>query len=116
MLSKHCKQCQIWERRQGTPKHDLWKATHICSVNHSKSSGAMEGAGAVEIFHRSVEKNNLIYYQYLGDGDTSSYKEVVDSNPYIEYDVTPVKLECVGHVQKRLGTRLRNIVKQYKGT
>nr|XP_047135023.1 uncharacterized protein LOC124812429 [Hydra vulgaris] len=30
----------------------------------------------------------------------------------LEYD----KLECVGHAQKRLGTRLRNLVKSYKGT
>ena len=36
--------------------------------------------------------------------------------PYADYDVTPVKLECVGHVQKRLGTRLRNKIKEYKGT
>ena len=27
-----------------------------------------------------------------------------------------VKLECVGYVQKRLGTRLRNLLKQHKGT
>lgn len=27
-----------------------------------------------------------------------------------------MKLECVGHVQKRLGTRLRILVKQHKGT
>ena len=26
------------------------------------------------------------------------------------------KLECVGHVQERLGTRLRNKIKEYKGT
>lgn len=25
-------------------------------------------------------------------------------------------MECVGHVQKRLGTRLRNLVKSHKGT
>ena len=27
-----------------------------------------------------------------------------------------MKLECVGHIQKRLGTRLRNTVNEYKGT
>ena len=40
----------------------------------------MEAAGAVEMFRRSIEKTNLIYYQYLGNGDTSSFKVVVDSN------------------------------------
>ena len=73
----------------------------------------MEGAGAVAIFKRSVEKNNLICSEYLGDGDTSSFKEVVDSQPRIEL---VIKLECVGHTQKRLGTRLPNLVKSRKGT
>ena len=52
----------------------------------------------------------------MGDGDTSSFKAVVDSKPYGKYNITPTKLECVGHVQKRLGTRLRNKVKEYRGT
>ena len=87
-----------------------------CSINHTKSSCSMEAVGAIEMFRRSIEKHGLIYNQYLGDGDTSSYKEVVKSNPYEKYSIIPEKLECVGHVQKRLGTRLRNLVKEYKGT
>ena len=63
-----------------------------------------------------LEKNNLIYHEYLDDSDTSSFKAVVDSKPYEKYNITPTKLECVGHVQKRLGTRLRNKVKEYRGT
>ena len=116
VLSKHCKQCEIWERRHGTPQYDAWKNDHVCSVNHTASSGAMEAAGAIKMFHRSITKNNLIYHEYLGDGDTSSFKAVVDAKPYQDYNVSPIKLECVGHVQKRLGTRLRNKVKEYKGT
>ena len=76
----------------------------------------MEAAGAVEIFQHSVQKHKLVYSKYLGDGDTSSFKEVVESNPYSGFDILPEKVECVGHVQKRLGTRLRNMVKEYKGT
>ena len=60
VLSKHCKQSQIWEIRQGTPQYSNWKDSHVCSVNHTTSSGAMEAAGAVEMFQRSIEKNNLI--------------------------------------------------------
>ena len=56
------------------------------------------------------------YSHYIGDGDTSSYSEVVKSKPYEQYGVSPVKLECVGHVQKRLGTRLRELRKSYRGT
>ena len=76
----------------------------------------MEGVGAVAIFKRLVEKNNLIYSEYIGDGNTSSFTEVAHSQPYKNFGIEPVKLECVGHTQKRLGTRLRNLVKSRKGT
>ena len=33
---------------------------------------------------------------YVGDGDTSSYQAVVDSNPYP--GLIPQKGECIGHV------------------
>ena len=58
----------------------------------------MESAGAVEIFARSVERNCLVYKDYIGDGDTSSFKDVVDSDPYKVYGIKPKKLECIGHV------------------
>ena len=116
VMSKHCSVCKLKKQSLEPAEFDKWYETHECNINHSKSSGAMEGAGAVKIFSHSVEKRHLIYHEYLGDGDTSSYKEVVESNPYLTYDVVPTKLECVGHVQKRLGTRLRNKVKELKGT
>ena len=58
----------------------------------------MEAAGAIEMFRRFTEKDNLIYHKYFGDGDTSSFKAVDDSKPYEKYNITPTKLECVGHV------------------
>ena len=67
----------------------------------------MDAAEAVEIFQHSVQKHKLVYSQYLGDRDTSSFKEVVESNPYFEFGIVPEKVECVSHVQKRLGTCLR---------
>ena len=106
----------MWASKKGSLQYDRCAAEHVCHINHQKSSGLMESAGAIEMFQRSVEKNNLIYHEYLGDGDTSSFKVVVSANPYEEYLISPVKLECVGHVQKGLGTRLRNIVKAHKGT
>ena len=73
----------------------------------------MESSGAVAIFNRSVQKHGLRYIQYVGDGDTSSFKDVKDSKPYGN-DVEIVKLECLGHVQKRMGTRLRDLRKTMK--
>ena len=51
---------------------------------------------------------------YLGDEDTASFRKVCDEKPYGN-DFTIEKLECVGHVQKRCGSRLRKLVNSYKG-
>ena len=48
-------------------------------------------------------------------GDSSSFKEVVESNPYSEFGIVPEKVECVGHVQKRLVTCWWNMPNEYKG-
>ena len=50
----------------------------------------------------------------MGDRDTSSFKEVVKSNTCSKFGIVPEKVECVGHVQRQLGTLLRNMVKEYK--
>ena len=63
-----------------------------------------------------ITKHNLINQEYLGDGDTSSYEELVDSKLYVDYSIITEKLECVRHAQKRLGIRRCTKVKEYKGT
>ena len=82
VLSKYCRGCQMWNNKENQTGYSEWKANHICSLNHTGSSGAMESSGAVEIFSRSVLKNDLIYKYYLGDGDSSSFNDVVRSKPY----------------------------------
>jgi len=67
---------------------------HSCDINHDKSSGAMESVGAVEIFKSSIQKYNLIYDEYLGDGDTSSFKDVVAAETYKEFGIEPTKLDA----------------------
>ena len=76
----------------------------------------MESAGVVAIISSSVEKHSFIYFSYLGDGDTSAFKDVLEADPYKEYGILPSKLECIGHVQERLGARPRELRKQYKNT
>jgi len=69
----------------------------------------METNGTVDIFKRSVEKRNLQYTTFIGDGDSSSHPTVVEADPYHGKEIK--KGECIGHVQKRVGTNLRNIRK-----
>ena len=76
----------------------------------------MEVAGAVEIFKQSFQKHKLVYSHYLSNGDALSLEEVVECSRYSEFGILPEKVECVGHIQKRLGTSLRSMVKQHKGT
>ncbi|GFW22285.1 uncharacterized protein TNCV_1430391 [Trichonephila clavipes] len=73
----------------------------------------MEVEGALRIFNRSEVLHNLRYTQYLGDGDSKAYKAVLESKPY--KDVNIEKLECVGHVEKRMDTRLRALKLKLKG-
>ena len=70
----------------------------------------MEVEGAKHIFEHSIKKHKLGYVEFLGNGNTKSYVNVKDTYPGIEIK----KLECVGHYQKRVGTRLRNLKKKEK--
>ena len=115
VMSKSCQACRVWERKKGTNQtgYEDFKTNHSCRINHVSSSGAMESEGAIKIFQRSVEVNKLRYKTYIGDGDSSAYQKVVESKPY--EGLIPQKAECIGHVQKRVGSRLRNLKKIFKG-
>ena len=80
---------------------------HDCDINHEGSGGDMEVSGLIECFTESEKNRRLRYTSYIGDGDTKSYSEIVKKDPYPGTVVQ--KLECVGHVQKRVGGRLRKL-------
>ncbi|GFY27793.1 uncharacterized protein TNCV_242591 [Trichonephila clavipes] len=81
-----------------------------CKRNYVGSSGAMEIQGASKIFQRSLSLHNVRYITYLGDGDCKAFDAVKKKNIYgNEYQIE--KLECIGHVMKRMGTRLRRLRK-----
>lgn len=67
----------------------------------------------IEMFLRSVSRLGVRFAVYIGVGDLSTFKNLLDAKPYGD-DLVPVKRECVGHVQKRMGTRLRNLKKKEK--
>ncbi|GFS72217.1 uncharacterized protein TNCV_2442561 [Trichonephila clavipes] len=62
---------------------------------------------------RSETSRKACYTQYLGDGDSKGFLTMKEAKVYGDTEVE--QLECVGHVQKRMGTRLRNILKMSKG-
>lgn len=86
----------------------------VCQITHDGSAQAMETAGAVIMFGRSFRKHNLRYNPYVSDGDSKAYSAVCEAAPYGNaYFIQ--KEECVGHIQKRMGARLRKLVTSYKG-
>ena len=69
----------------------------------------MDAAGLLAIFQRSIEKHNAWYVEFVGDGDSKAHKNMVEEEIY---GAVPVeKLECVGHIQRRLGSGLHSLLK-----
>ena len=81
-------------------------------MNFQGSSGTMESEGALTMFRRSIEKYKLRYTTLISDGDSKTHKAICEENIYDGKDV--IKLECVGHIQKRMGTGLRKLKKEKK--
>lgn len=69
----------------------------------------MEPKSVVDMFKRSENIYGVKYNIYIDDGDTKTFKQLIESKPYDDIDVR--KKECLNHVKKRLGTRLRNLKK-----
>ncbi|XP_063965894.1 uncharacterized protein LOC135156738 [Lytechinus pictus] len=113
VLSKVCKECNArkgWDREGD--RYKKWKSEHECYGGHSGSSGAMEAAGAKILWSRAVTKHKLRYKYMLGDGDSSAFKGVEE----IYGDGHKVhKIECVGHVGKRMYKALDKYRKDKSG-
>lgn len=100
VMSSYCKMCESSEA------HDS------CNRNHFGSAGKMEVDGMIRIFSRSEKTRGIKFVKYIGDGDTKTFHSVCDAKPY--GDIAIEKVECVGHIQKRMGTRLRKLKQEKK--
>lgn len=112
VLSSYCKSCDAWKSKRGSSEYSEWRKNHEkeCLINHSGSAGKMEVVGMVRIFQRSEDKRNAKYTGYIGDGDAKTFLAIKEASPYGP-DISVSKIECVGHIQKRMGTRLRKLKK-----
>lgn len=75
----------------------------------------METDGILKIFERSECERGVRYSKFLGDGDSSSYPTVRQAMPYGD-DIVVEKLECIGHIQKRVGSRLCKLKQKCSAT
>lgn len=88
--NKYCVICARAHTKKLTPKR------HDCTKNHFGSSTSMEQAILVEGFKCSIQERNLIYNVLIADGDSSTYKSILESRPYP--DVPIQKIECTNHL------------------
>ena len=117
LLNRICEKCNRWsdKRKEENPDaYKLWYESHKsnCHKNFSGSSQAMEPEAARIIWSRSVEKHQLCYSTFIGDGDSKSYRQVVNMDPYPLVAIH--KEECLAHVSKRVKKSLCRIKKSTK--
>ena len=111
-MSRFCKPCHWNKENLSEEDFNIWYEIHkaSCSTNYDGSAPMMEVEGAKRMFARSIANRNVRYMKYLGDGDSKAYLCVKDM-----YEDLVENYECVGHYQKRVGTRLRKLKKNTKG-
>lgn len=94
---KYCYVRRCAELRNKKPK------PHLCFKNYPsyKSASSMEGDILKTLFHRSQDKHEAMYNPVVIDGDASTMKTIVDSNPYKKIKIGCVR--CVNHLKKKHG-------------
>lgn len=110
VLSNFCLGCEVGPK-PGSEFYEQWREAHRCQ-NTSSKSGQMEVEAGLILFERSIERRNLRYTTVLCDGDSRTYNAIKDTKVYGFIDVQ--KEDCTNHVQKRMGTALRNLVQKKK--
>ena len=117
VLSKPCQKCAL-KKSQSEGEDEIfeeWRREYIasgeCDINFTGSSPAMEAEGAAVLWNRSIELHNNRYKWMVSDGDSKAFNTV--ENVYDDCEV--IKLDCVGHVQKRMGKHLINLKARTKG-
>ena len=117
VCSKFCKIFALWESKKGTEEFIAWKENcrTDCEISCFQFSGTMKSFDAQSFSQSSVEvdKYNKRYAHDTGNGDTESFEKVTETKPDWD-DLIPCKLDCVGHFQERLGTRLQKLLKVLK--
>ncbi|GFS25936.1 hypothetical protein ElyMa_001700700 [Elysia marginata] len=73
----------------------------------------MEPEAAEVMWKQSLELHNIRYTTFVRDGDSKAHDRVVPQKPCGE-EVEIRKEECMNHVEKRMGTALRNLVQDCK--
>ncbi|GFW53914.1 uncharacterized protein TNCV_2447051 [Trichonephila clavipes] len=105
VMSSYCPTCKRLQTMPRNFEYESSKADHICQCNFTGSSSKMEIVGACRIFLRSEKNADCNTLNIMGMATQKLFMSVKDT-----YGLNSVtKFECIGHVQKRVGSRLRKL-------
>ena len=71
--------------------------------------------GLSQCFYVPSKKHAIKYTTFVGDGDTSPFAAVTEALSKEFDDYTVVKEDCIGHIQKRMGSALRTYKNNCRG-
>ena len=119
VCSKICEICKKRDKEDHTTEEfKEWQKQHKtsgnCQKNYEGSSPGMETFAAQKLWERSIEKHNMRYRLMICDGDSKSHS-AVESVYRTEDDDLVIKLDCIGHVGKRMFKALDKLKKSTKG-
>ncbi|GFX00723.1 uncharacterized protein TNCV_4576901 [Trichonephila clavipes] len=109
VLSSYCKGCEKWRGPKSGHSYEEWKLKHQphCVKNHMGSSSKMEVDGYFKDRCHN-EMRNILSISVKGTQKPSqSFKG--------QHHILSEKVECVGHIQKRMGSRLRKLKTMNRG-
>lgn len=118
VMSKYCHDCTktAADLNKDSAEYAIWHNEHLnsglCEKNFDGSSNSMEMFAAEILWKRSIECCNMRYTTILSDGDAKTFSHLSKLKVYGNIEI--VKEECINHVAKRLGTALRNKVKEHR--
>ncbi|GFW19194.1 uncharacterized protein TNCV_255211 [Trichonephila clavipes] len=109
-------------RQQEKPVNTVWQKLFVKPLMKMMEKGTMllllMVAGRSVVFLRRMacvpSLYNVRYTKYLGDGDSKAFTSIVENKVYGDH-CSVEKLECIGHVMKRMGTRLRRLKTKMRG-
>lgn len=121
-LDKTCAACSVHnaafaKKKVTEEEHLKWKDEQapICDLNYDGMSGGMEAVETEWMWGRFLN-HKMRYKNFVGDGDSTAFKRVESLKPYgEEKERGIVKLQCINHVAKRLGTGIRNLCSETRG-
>ncbi|GFX07087.1 uncharacterized protein TNCV_1556901 [Trichonephila clavipes] len=115
-MSKRCGECKQtkFALEEHSAEFRIWYEGHqdVCSATHVGSSGAMEVNAAVKLWE-IYDSIGFRFTTLLSNGDSKSFLELKEKNVYGS-ETQIEKEECINHASKRLGTALRQTVKDWR--